>query len=326
VQRPNSRTWSSLRLVLAIVVTLALVASPRVARAQACCAGSGVLTPGRLGLHEDALVGTELHASLVLGNYDSSGHYTAQPSTNKEDDFEEDLFAAVRVFRRGQVALLIPLDQTWRHEPVFGAPAASAFGGGIGDINLSARYDFIRAGESRFVPGIAALAGLTAPTGRAPTSSSAGMFAVDATGTGAWQGNLGLALEQSFGHWLVNVSGLFAWRAPFSAQATSSARQSIDEALAPQWITLVGGGYVWSNEAAVALFGSYTIEGSPSVNGVSQPDSGRRALLVGLSGFYPLTDHLRVQASLFSNPPFSGPAAGQTATAGLTFTLIWSFS
>jgi len=192
-------------------------------------------------------------------------------------------------------------------------------------MNLSARYDFIRAGESRIVPGIAALAGLTAPTGRPPSSPHAGTFAVDATGTGAWQGNFGLALEQSFGHWLVNVSELLAWRAPFTEPGTGGA-PSVDEALAPQWITLAGGGYVWGNEAAVALFGSYTIEGSPSINGTAQPDSGRRAVLVSVSGIYPVRDNLRLQASLFANSPFSGFGAGQTATAGLTFTLIWSFS
>jgi hypothetical protein len=324
VLRPISPTFSR---ALALV-TVILAADPRVARAQACCAGSGVLTPGRLALHEDALVGTELHASTVLGNYDPTGHYTGQPSGNQEYDFEEDLFAAVRVFRRGQVALLIPFDETWRKEPnltASGVTSTSALGGGIGDANLSLRYDFVLAGESRYVPGIAALAGLTAPTGRPPSSPHAGTFAVDATGTGAWQGNFGLALEQSFGHWLVDVSELFAWRAPFTEQGLDGA-PSVDEALAPQWVTLVGGGYVFRNEAAVALFGSYTLEGSPSINGTPQPNSGRRALVVSVSGSYPVRDNLRIQVSLFSNPPFSGLGAGQTATAGLTFTLIWSWS
>jgi hypothetical protein len=323
VPRPISLTFSS-----PLVLVTVLLASPHLAHAQACCAGSGVLTPGRLALHEDVLVGTELHASAVLGSYDPYGHYASQASGSQEYDFEEDLFAAVRVFRRGQVALLVPFDETWRKEPDLtstGLTSASALGGGVGDANLSVRYDFILAGESRYVPGIAALAGLTAPTGRPPSSPSAGTFAVDATGTGAWQGNFGLALEQSFGHWLVDVSELFAWRAPFTEPGLGGA-PSVDAALAPQWITLAGGGYVFDNEAALALFGSYTLEGSPSINGVPQPDSGRRALVVSVSGSYPVRDNLRLQVSLFSNPPFSGFGAGQTATAGLTFTFIGSWS
>jgi hypothetical protein len=310
VLRPISRCSSALLLV-------ALTLIPKVAEAQACCAGAGVFTPGRLALHETALVGTELHASTVFGFYDEGGHYSGQASGEREYDFEEDIFAAVRVFRRGQVALLIPFEETSRRE-FSGASPTSAFGGGIGDVNLSVRYDFVLAGESRYVPGIAALAGLTAPTGRSPSSPSAGTFDVDATGTGAWQGNFGVALEQSFGHVLVNVSELLAWRAPFT-------ESGIDEALAPQWVTLAGAGYVFNDDAAIALFGSYTLEGSASDNGVSLADSGRRALLVSLSGFYPVRDNLRLQASLFSNPPFSGPGAGQTATAGTTFTLIGSF-
>jgi hypothetical protein len=287
---------------------------PRLARAQACCAGSSALTPGRLALHEDALVGTELHAAAVIGEYDATtGRYFGMPHGQSEYDLEEDLFAAVRLFDRAQVALLLPYVETRRQ-----GNDAEAFGGGIGDVNLSARYDFIRAGASRYVPGIAALAGITAPTGRPPTSPNAYELAVFATGTGAWQGNFGLALEQSFGHWLVNATELFAWRAPFSAD-------HVDEALAPQWTTLAGVGYVFTSEAAVALFGSYTLEGNPSIDGAVVPGGSKRVVLLGLSGVYPVTDRLRLQASVFMNPPLSGFGAGQTATAGTTLTVIGSW-
>jgi hypothetical protein len=206
----------------------------------------------------------------------------------------------------------LPFVETWRK-----GNDEQAFGGGIGDMNLSARYDFVRAGESRVVPGIAALVGVTAPTGVGPSSPSGGTLAVDVTGTGAWQGNFGLALEQSFGHWLVDAAEIFAWRAPFSAQG-------VDDALAPQWTTLVGGGYVFDNDAALALYASFTYEGNPSINGVTVPES-RDVSLVGISGVYPVVEHLRLQASLFLNPPLTGFGAGQPATAGLTFTGIWSW-
>ncbi len=296
----------------------AVLGAPRRADAQACCAGSGLVTPGRLAPHEDALVGTELHGSVVMGSYDGTGHYAGQASGSGELDFEQDVFASIRFLRRAQAALLLPFVETWRREPGFGQPPQSAFGGGIGDANLSARYDFVVAGQSRYVPGIAALAGITAPTGRPPTATNAGTFAVDATGTGAWQGNFGLALEQAFGPWLVNATELFAWRAPFSAQG-------VDEALAPQWVTLAGVGYVLPNEMAFGLFGSYTIEGAPSINGVSYPDSGRRVTLISLTGIFPIFERLRLQASLLMNPPISGLGANQTATAGITFTVIGSW-
>jgi len=96
--------------------------------------------------------------------------------------------------------------------------------------------------------------------------------------------------------------------------------------LAPQFVTLLGAAYTFRNDAAVALFGSYTFEGPATLNGTSAPDSTRRVVLVSVSGAYPLTDHFRMQASLFLNPPLSGFGLDQTATAGLALTLLWGWS
>src|SRR5277367_2054163 len=123
MRRPSSR----FRSALALLVVLAAWGSPSRARAQACCAGGSVVTPGRLELHEDALVGVQLKAATLLGSYDPSGRYIANPSGDTEGDFEEDLFGAIRVLRRGQVALLVPLVETQRQDPRDGGHV----GGGI---------------------------------------------------------------------------------------------------------------------------------------------------------------------------------------------------
>jgi hypothetical protein len=73
-----------------------------------------VVTPARLELHEDALAGALLRVGGVHGSYDTAGRYIASPSGDTEVDFEEDLFGAIRVLRRGQVALLVPLIETRR--------------------------------------------------------------------------------------------------------------------------------------------------------------------------------------------------------------------
>jgi hypothetical protein len=287
--------------------------------AQACCAGAGALTPGRLAMHEVALVGTQLHAATVVGTFNDVAHYAPVASGNREYDFEEDVFGAVKVLRRGQVALLVPFVETARHEQ-----ALSEFGGGIGDVNASVRYDFVRAGESRYVPGIAVLAGLTAPTGTPPDRQNASKpLGTNATGTGAWQGNVGLALEQTYGPWLFNVTELVAWRAP---RTVTIGGVSLDEALKPQLVTLVGAAYTFANDASVALFGSYTTEGTATLNGAPAGDSAHRVVLVSVSGLYPLSDRFRIQASAFINPPLSGFGRNQTATSGLTVTIVWSWS
>jgi hypothetical protein len=315
VSTPRSTSTSA----LAALVGLGLLTTAARASAQACCAGAGVLTPGRLAMHEDALVGTQLHAATQLGTYDDGGHYTAVPPGNGEYDFEEDLFGAVRVLRRGQVALLLPFVETQRHEQ-----GVHEIGGGIGDMNLSLRYDFVLAGESHVIPGIALLVGLTAPTGRPPDAiTPSHPLGTDATGVGAWQGNVGLALEQAWGHWLVNATQLLAWRAPRTVQTGGT---TIDEALAPQLVTLLGAAYVFNSDVSVALFGSYTFEGTATLDGASAPDSARRVAVVSLASAYPLSDRFRIQGSLFTNPPISALGRNQTATTGLTFTFLWTLS
>lgn len=303
--------WRPSSACLSGVVALALhVAAERSARAQACCAGGGAITPGRLALHEDALLGVQVRAGAVLGAFDDGAHYAAQPSGSRELDFEEDLFAAARVFRRGQVALLVPLVETSRAEN-----GLSEIGGGIGDINLSLRYDFTLAGVSRVVPGIAALVGVTAPTGT-PVDAAHDLLATDATGTGAWQGNVGVAFEQTFGPWLVNATEILAWRAPRTAQG-------VDEALAPQWTTLAGVAYTFPSEAALAVFASYAAEGSATLNGATAPSSARALAQVTLSAAYPLSDALRVQGGVFVIPPLSAFGRNQDVAAGLTLALLW---
>lgn len=288
------------------------------ASGQACCAGAGALTPGRLDLHEDALVGTQLHAGIVLGSFDSQSHYSSTGPHFTESDYEEDVFGAVRILGHGQVTLLLPLIETYRS-----ASGDNELGGGVGDVNLSLRYDFIRSGESRYVPGLAVLAGVTTPTGTPPDSIDPNKpLGTNATGIGAWQGNVGIALEQTFGPWLINATELLAWRAKRTADIGGI---SESETLAPQFVTLVGAAYTLANDASVALFGSYTLEGTASLDGAPAPDSPRRVALVSISGSYPVSDRFRVQGSLFLNPPISGMGLDQTAATGVTLTFLWGW-
>src|ERR1700728_1841487 len=111
----RSRFSEFASLVLVPVLGL-ILCSPSLARAQACCAGGSAVTPGRLEAHEDALVGTELRAASVIGSY-QLGDYRASPPGTPEYDFEEDVFGAVRFLRKAQVALLVPIDETYRRTP-----------------------------------------------------------------------------------------------------------------------------------------------------------------------------------------------------------------
>jgi hypothetical protein len=296
---------------LALLVALAAWGSPSRAWAQACCAGGSVVTPGRLELHEDALVGVQLKAATVLGSYDPSGRYAASPAGDTEGDFEQDLFGAVRLLRRGQVALLVPIVETQRKD----TQDPARFGGGLGDVNLGARYDFVVAGESRYVPGVALLGGLTFPTGKAPDAFATPAQVIDTTGVGVFQANAAVAAEQTFGPWLVNATGLLAVRTARSG-----------EQLAPQVTLLAAVAYTLPSDAALALSASYTFEGEATLDGASLPASSRRVTVVTLSGLWPVTDAWRLLGGLYIDPPIDRLGSNQPAVGGLTLTVIRSWS
>ena len=247
-----------------------------------------------------------LRGTGILGSYDAQAHYVASPSGTSEFDGELDLVGTLRILGDAQVTLLLPFVATWRT-----VPGLSEFGGGVGDLNLSARYDFVHAGQSTVVPGIAVLLGVTFPTGRAPEQAS-NLLATDATGVGAYQLTGGIALEQSFGRFLVNLTGLAGWRTPRSVQG-------VDETLGVQFQGLLGLGYVFDNDASVALSFTYIAELNAMVNGQTVPNSGRALPTVGLSGALPLGEAWRLQGGITYNPPLSG--LGRNQTAGLGFVL-----
>lgn len=303
--RPTS-WFSSVLLLLALVL-------PGQALAQACCAGSSALTPARLGIHEDGAVGLILKGTGILGGWDGQGNYFVQPPATGEFDAEVDLVGTVRVFTDGQITLLIPFLKTWRE-----ASGISEWGGGIGDINLAGRYDFTHAGEFSVLPGIAVLVGITFPTGRAPESAS-NLLATDATGIGAFQFTGGVAFEQSYGHFLLNLTGLVGWRTPRSVRG-------VDETLGVQFQGLFGVGYAFDNDASVAVSFGYVAELDAVLNGQTVPDSGRALPTLGLSGSLPLGESWRMQGGVNYNPPIPGLGKNQTAGLGFTLSILRTFS
>jgi hypothetical protein len=302
MRRPRSRFSKGAPLLL-----LAFVWSSR-ADAQACCAGGSAVTPARLEMHETALAGAEVRAASVIGSY-QLGAYRSSPPGTPEYDFEQDVFGAIRVLGHGQVALLVPVEETYRRTPMDGGHAS----GGIGDINLSGRYDFVQAGESRYVPGVAVLAGVTFPTGRAPESATQPL-AVDATGIGAFQVNAALALEQTFGPWLVNATAIVAKRTAHGG-----------ETLGTQVTFLAAGAYSFSNDAAVALSASYAFEGDGTLNGADATGSAKSVTVVAASGLWPLTDAYRLLGGVFVDPPVGALGNNQPTQVGLTLTAIRSW-
>ena len=271
------------------------------------------MSPGRLLLHEPALVGVRARAALGLGSYDSDGRYRANPDGTRELDFEQDVFGTLRVLKRGQVGILVPILEASRKTK----STDSEFGGGIGDVALSARYDFVWAGENHVVPGIAAVAGVSFPSGRAPEDAHLPL-ASDATGVGALRVNLGLALEQVFGPVLVQVSALAGKRANREVNGLSSAR-------AVEWNTSLAVGYSFPNDVGLAAAVSYAFEGRSKLDGEEVADSEQRLLEASGAISVPLSQFFRAQGALFLTPPISGVGRNRLAETGASVTVIRSF-
>jgi hypothetical protein len=305
---------SSAQRIVGAACGLAAIALAASARGQACCAGGGVVTPGRLAPHEVALVGIEARAGWAIGSHDGQARYAGAAQGSAEVDLEQALLASVRLHKIAQISLRAPLAQTWRTTRSTGGE----FGGGLGDLNASARVDLLRTGQARPLPGVAILAGITLPTGKA-TEDASKPLATDATGIGAWQGSVGVAAEQTFGPWLVSVSAVASLR---------SARHvgSVSEALAPQ-IALVGAaGYDFENEATVAAVLSFATEANASINGAEAPSTSHRQTRAGLSGVLPFSDRLRLQGSVFVDLPIDGLGRNATATTGMSLVLLRTFT
>src|SRR6478752_7535654 len=162
-RRSRFRDRVALAVGCALALAAGLTARPRTAAAQACCVGSGLVTPARLRTFEYRAVGVQMRARSVMGAFRESGSYATSAAGTRDVGFEEDLFGALRLGPRLQVALLAPFVQTSR-----AVSGASGFGGGLGDIAASARFDVTNAGTRGLWPGLAILAGLTVPTGTPP--------------------------------------------------------------------------------------------------------------------------------------------------------------
>jgi hypothetical protein len=291
--------------------------APR-ARAQACCAGTGAVTPGRLALHEDALVGIQARTGTSTGSFYPGGDYVASPAGAGEVDFEQDLFGALRFLRYGQASLLVPLVETWRRSP----QGQSEAGGGLGDVNANVRYDFYIAGRSRTVPGIAALGGVTFPTGTPADAPGLGPLVTGATGIGAFQFNLGLALEQTFGPWLVNATGIVSQR---TGRTVGSGPTAVSERLGVQWTALAATAYTFESDAAVALSASEVVQGDAVENGADSPGSGYRLFTLTVSGVLPIGDAFRLQGAVFDNLPVPALSANQPSDLGVLVTAVRSW-
>ena len=278
---------STFSRALAVAVLLACAE----ARAQACCAGGGLLAPARLTVHEDALVALEARSGVEAGSIDGVGRFRGNARGAGGIELTQSLLGTLRVLREGQVTLLVPVTERglW-------ASGLTDWGGGLGDVVLSFRYDFMLAGESVRIPGLALLAGITFPTGRSPDQGR-NPLGSDATGAGQWQGALGLGVEQTVGRVFLQGSGLVQQGLPRTASG-------VTETLGTTFSVGLAAGWAFDSGAAIAATATTAASLPAWVDGMVASGTSRWRSTFGLSGAIPLSDTWRLQGSLATQLPF----------------------
>lgn len=292
-------------LGLAVAASAATVSAARSAHAQACCVGASGLTPGWLMTHERALVGAQVRLSGAHGTYPTSGGFTTQ-EPGRDARVEPTIYASYRFLPRGQVSLSMPFVGTRRRSGAIVETRARP-----GDLTLIGRWDFVRPGESR-IPGIALLAGVLAPTGR-PSDRGTGLLGADVTGIGAWEGNAGVSVEQTFGHVVVHATVLAGLRTPRTVLG-------LEQQLGVRALYLAGVGWVWDDDTSMLLTLTHLSEGDATVDGATAPGTGFRATQAALVMSTPITDTLRLRTSVFTDIPPLG--LNRQALGGTTLGLM----
>jgi hypothetical protein len=209
--------------------------------------------------------------------------------------------------------VLVPVLESWRRTSTTG----SEFGGGIGDLNVNARYDFIYGNELSYAPGVALLLGVTVPTGRAPEEAELPLGS-DATGLGAWQLSAGLGLERSFGDFLLSAAGILSKR-------TVREVRGIESELGAEVTGMLGVAYTIRDDASAAVVGTYTYEGNATVDDEEVPNTARKQLRLAAVASFSILDEWRLQGGFFGDPPANGVGQNQIASLGGSFTIIRSF-
>ncbi len=226
-------------VAIAGAVSLLVTLAPGAAWAQACCVGTGLVTPARLRIFEDYGAGVQTRVRSVMGSFDPGGGYAAAHAGNDEVDLEQDFLAAARVGPHFQAALKLPFVETGRR-----ATGVSAFGGGLGDVAGNLRYDITFAGDDPRWPGVALLAGLSAPTGRTVEESG---DPTSATGIGSFEGSAGVAVEQVIGRTFLSLTGIVS-------RQTARTVGPVTQSFGPRVTALLAGGYAFANEVTLGAF------------------------------------------------------------------------
>lgn len=298
------------RLAAALALAAGLAAAtPRPARAAACCVSATSFGVGRLLAWEDAAAGLSVSHARSLGQWDSRGSLRWNASDYSDGLTTTQLWGIVRAQERVQLQGWVPFVVNDRR-----SAGQSQLAGGLGDLGAAARVEVVKIGEYQGLPSFAFTVGGFAPTGRRPEDTKPPLFA-GTTGRGAWGGSLAAEAEYAFLPWFVRLDGGVTGYLPFRRSDTGQTQRygPILQSSLSTGLELVPDVLV----AAVALTGEW--ESSIVISGDAVPGSRARQYGVAGSLAWRFDPRWTVTAGVNSNVWPDG--AGQNRDARVSFTL-----
>jgi hypothetical protein len=257
-----------MRAAIPSVFVVALALAPRTAFASACC-GEGHGIGHRLTSAEAAAISGSVGVVDRIGSWSASGGYHSARGKVSDRELQVIIGWAARVTADTELGITAPILYTWRRLRT----AAESSGGGVGDVTAFARHAFVPPEGRGWLPGIALTFAATAPTGR-PASRAKDALGADATGLGVVELRPGLTLEKVWWRgWFASVAGSVGFR-------TASSDGGLEVARAPRWQVIAAAGPSWPSGLSIGVGALVEGESAPEIDGVTDPDAGRRKTTV----------------------------------------------
>jgi hypothetical protein len=253
---------------------------------------ASVIGNGRLVTWEDAAAGLTTSWAHGAGRFDAAGRYRPFQLGLLEDELRVEGWAIVRLHERMQLSARVPWVTGFRAS----TDGTSSVGTGLGDVSAALRFDVTHLGEHEWVPGLAVVAQVVAPTGRRPELATDTLGAT-ATGRGAFTASLGLVAEVSSAPWFIRLDLAGVYGAPFRRADTELLQHFGPGVQAGA----AAGRELFSDRLVIALALRFEHEWPLRLGGRTVADSESTGLSSAVSAGFKLTSHWIVTGAVSSD-------------------------
>lgn len=297
-----------------LLVLALLASSPSAARAAACCGGGHGLGQ-RLGPMERAAASASLRMSDRVGSHDPNGRFSLVRPGVIDGDARADLAFLVAPVRRLQLGLDVPFLLNLRR-----TTEQSAWGGGIGDVTASARFDIVPLSSAEGFPAVALTAAASIPTGK-PLGQNDDPLGARATGLGAAEIRPGIFVEKT---WEGTATAIFAASVGLRTPMIDASGEEVR--LGPRARFVAAAGPVFHSGLSLSFGVVSELESAPRIGSTTASDGGRRrTAALGFVG-YDLGTRFTLLGSIEVDLPISLLGKNEPSAVAVTLGLRRAFS